>query len=702
MMNVIKRDGRKEQFNFQKVKEAIIKANSTLEIPYDDYTLKVVYEKLEHKFASLVEDSIEIEEIQNLVIHYLKKYCKRLAKHYSIYREERAKIRDAKQNGNYYDTILELVNGVSNDTSKENSNKDASQINVIRDLVAGETSKKLYREIVMPAKLKELHDKGVIHVHDCDYRLQKGITNCELTNLEEILNKGTVMNGKLIERPHSLQTACTIASQVITAISSSTYGGQTITMTHLAPFIEESKKQYEKITSDSNVIDKLLSREIKGAVQTLLYQLNTMASTNGQSPFITLFLYPDENPKYKEETMILCKEVLRQRIEGMKSPSGHTINPTFPKLVVCITDTMLDETHSDYEFTKLCAECVCKRMVPDFISEKNIKAIKEGCIIPPMGCRSFLHPWKNDKGEYQIYGRSNIGVISINLPYLALESDSLEEFGIKLRDMIDFVSYEQYKIYQSIASCSINIAPILYKYGALTRFKDGTIEQAIGNMRASVSIGYMGIAEVVERFGVKYHSDEGHALGISIMKLMYEQTNINKDKYGIALSLYGTPAESLTTKFAKACKDFPVIPHVNDRDYLTNSYHIQVEEPIDAFSKMDFESEFQRYSTGGAISYIEVPDIRNNPDVVISLMSYIYDKMTYCEINTTSCSICYECGFEGQIDMDKEGNCTCPNCGNNNPDKLYVVLRTCGYLGSFQHGSSKGRIADIINRVKHL
>lgn len=702
MMNVIKRDGRKEQFNFQKVKEAIIKANSTLEVPYDDNTLKTVYSKLEYKFASLVEDSIEIEKIQNLVVYYLRKYCKRLAKHYSIYREERAKIRDAKQNGNYYDTILELVNGVANDTSKENSNKDASQINVIRDLIAGETSKKLYREIVMPAKLKELHDKGVLHVHDCDYRLQKGITNCELTNLEDILNNGTVMNSKLIERPHSLQTACTIASQVITAISSSTYGGQTITMTHLAPFIEESRKQYAKITSDSNVINKLLDREVKGAIQTLLYQLNTMASTNGQSPFITLFLYPDENPKYKEETMILCKEVLRQRIEGMKSPSGHTINPTFPKLVVCITDSMLNKTHSDYEFTKLCAECVCKRMVPDFISEKNIKAVKEGCVIPPMGCRSFLHPWKDEKGEYQIYGRSNIGVISINLPYLALESNSLEEFEIKLKDMIDFVSYEQYKIYKSIASCSIDIAPILYKYGALTRFKEGTIEQAIGNMRASVSIGYIGIAEAVERFGVKYHSDRGHALGISIMKLMYEQTNLNKDKYGIALSLYGTPAESLTTKFARACKDFPVIPHVNDRDYLTNSYHIQVEEPIDAFNKMDFESEFQKYSTGGAISYIEVPDIRNNPDVVVSLMSYIYDKMTYCEINTTSCSVCYECGFEGQIDMDKDGNCTCPNCGNTDPDKLYVVLRTCGYLGSFQHGSSKGRIADIVNRVKHL
>ena len=701
-MNVIKRDGREESFNFSKVSNAIVKANSSLENPYDETLIETVLSKIDYRIKALTEDTIEIEEIQNLVIHYLKKYCKRLAKHYSIYREERAKIRDAKENGKYYDTILELVNGVPNDTSKENSNKDASQINVIRDLVAGETSKKLYREVVMPAKLKELHDKGVLHVHDCDYRLQKGITNCELTNLEDVLNNGTVMSGKLIERPHSLQTACTIASQVITAVSSSTYGGQTITMTHLAPFIEESRKQYEKITSDESTINKLLNREIKSAIQTLLYQLNTMISTNGQSPFITLFLYSDENPEYREDTMTLCKEVLRQRIEGMKSPSGHRINPTFPKLVVTITESMLDENHPDYDFTKLSAECVCMRMVPDFISEKNIKAIKEGCVIPPMGCRSFLHPWKNEKGEYQIYGRSNIGVISMNLPYLALKSSTLEEFKQALRDMIDFVSYEQYKIYKSIADCSINIAPILYKYGVLTRFNDGKIEQAIGNNRASVSIGYMGLAEVVERFGVKYHSEEGHKLGLDIMKIMFDQANINKEKYNIALSLYGTPAESLTTKFAKACKDFPIIPHVNDRDYITNSYHIQVEEPIDAFSKMDFESAFQKYSTGGAISYVEVPDIRHNPEVVISLMEHIYDKMTYCEINTTSCSICYECGFEGQIDMDKEGKCTCPNCGNTNPDKLYVVLRTCGYLGSFQYGSSKGRIGDIINRVKHL
>lgn len=702
-MIVIKRDGRHEDFDFSKVKNAIVKANNSMENPYEENFINLIYEKIEHKLLSLTKEFIGIEEIQDIIVSYLKKYSKRLYKHYYTYREERAKIRDAKENGKYYDTILELVNGISNETSKENSNKDASQINVIRDLIAGETSKKLYREIVMPSKLKELHDKGIIHVHDTDYRLQKGITNCELTNLKSILNEGTVMNDKLIEKPHSLQTACTIASQVITAVSSSTYGGQTITITHLAPFIKESKNRYEKILGKDNPhINILLTKEIESAIQTLLYQLNTIASTNGQSPFITLFLYPDEDPRYKEETMILCKEILKQRIQGMKSPSGNWINPTFPKLVVVITEDMLKESHPDYEFTKLCAECVTKRMVPDFISEKNMKSFKEGNIIPPMGCRSFLHPWKDENGEYKIYGRNNLGVISINLPYIALESNNLEDFYTKLKEMINFVSYEQYKIYQSIANCDINIAPILYKHGVLSRLNKGKIEQVIGNRRASISIGYMGIAEVVERFGIKYNSEEGHKLGLEIIKIMYNQTNLNKDKYDIALSLYGTPAESLTTKFAKACKEFPIIPRVNDRDYITNSYHIPVEEPIDAFSKMDFESEFQKYSTGGCISYIEVPDIRNNPEVVISLMKHIYDKMVYCEINTTSCSACYNCNFEGEIIIHENGECECPNCNNKDPNKLYVVRRTCGYLGSFQYGTSKGRLGDIINRVKHL
>lgn len=423
-----------------------------------------------------------------------------------------------------------------------------------------------------------------------------------------------------------------------------------------------------------------------------------------QSPFITLFLYLDEDPEYKKETLLLCNEVIRQRIEGMKAPSGHIISPTFPKLVVCLTDKMFVEGTPDYEFAQLCAKCVTKRMVPDFISEKNMKALKEGCVIPPMGCRSILHPWKDKNGNYQIYGRNNIGVISINLPYLALESKNIDEFYNKLDDMIDYVSKIQKSIYDVIVNSKVDIAPILYMYGVLGRAKSDTkIEDVIGNRKCSVSIGYMGIAECVERFGIHYNTKEGHDLGIDIIKHMFDRTNINKEKYDIALSLYGTPAESLTTKFAKALKVFPVIPYVNDRTYITNSYHIPVETHIDAFSKMNFESEFQKYSTGGAISYVEVPDVRNNPEAIFELMKHIFEVMVYCEINTTSCSICYNCGFEGEIELSKDGtHCTCPNCGCTDPSKLHVVLRSCGYLGEYSLGTSIGRAGDITNRVKHL
>lgn len=390
-MNVIKRDGRNEKLNPAKVREALEKANLSMNEPIEEELINFIYTKIVHKLMSLTKETIEIEEIQDIVVSYLKKYCKRLYKHYNNYRQERAKIRDIKQNGEYYNTVMELASGISNDSSKENSNKDAKQINVIRDLIAGETSKKLYRENIMSPKLKALHDKGILHVHDCDYRIIKEQTNCELQNLKSILNEGTVMNGKLIEKPHSLRTACTIASQVITAVSNCTYGGQTITISHLAPFIRISKEAIIEQLNDCHIIEgkdqlveSMLKKEIKDGIQTLLYQLNTMSSANGQSPFITLFLYLDEDPEYKEETRLLCEEVLKQRIQGMKSPSGNIINPTFPKLVVAVTDTMLDPNHKDYEFTKLCAECTCKRMVPDYISVKKCKEYKEGNVIPPI------------------------------------------------------------------------------------------------------------------------------------------------------------------------------------------------------------------------------------------------------------------------------------------------------------------------------
>lgn len=539
-MEVIKRDGRKEQFDEKKIKLAISKCYlANEEVPDEEQINKIISE-----IENLGKD-LSVEEIQDFIINDLDDLD--ISKAYKEYRDHRNKIRDFKLNQKFYTTVTELVDRKQNEASKENSNKDATQIHVIRDLIAGETSRKLYNELIMPNKLRELHEKGVLHVHDTDYRLQQNETNCELSDLKEVLTNGTVMNGKFIEPPKSLRTACTIASQVITAVSSSTYGGQTITMTHLAPFVKVSRhKLIYKLAklgiTDSKVVDAFLQDEIKDSIQTLLYQLNTISCTNGQSPFITLFLYPDEDLEYKKETLLLCNEVIRQRIEGMKAPSGHIISPTFPKLVVCLTDKMFVEGTSDYEFAQLCAKCVTKRMVPDFISEKNMKALKEGCVIPPMGCRSILHPWKDKNGNYQIYGRNNVGVISINLPYLALESKNIDEFYTKLDDMIDYVSKTQKSIYDVIVNSKVDIAPILYMYGVLGRAKSGTkIEDVIGNRKCSVSIGYMGIAECVERFGIHYNTKEGHDLGIDIIKHMFDRTNINKEKYDIALSLYGTP-----------------------------------------------------------------------------------------------------------------------------------------------------------------
>ena len=539
-MEVIKRDGRKEQFDEKKIKLAISKCYlANEEVPDEEQINKIISE-----IENLGKD-LTVEEIQDFIINDLDDLD--ISKAYKEYRDHRNKIRDFKLNQKFYTTVTELVDRKQNEASKENSNKDATQIHVIRDLIAGETSRKLYNELIMPNKLRELHEKGVLHVHDTDYRLQQNETNCELSDLKGVLTNGTVMNGKFIEPPKSLRTACTIASQVITAVSSSTYGGQTITMTHLAPFVKVSRhKLIYKLAklgiTDSKVVDAFLKDEIKDSIQTLLYQLNTISCTNGQSPFITLFLYPDEDLEYKKETLLLCNEVIRQRIEGMKAPSGHIISPTFPKLVVCLTDKMFVEGTPDYEFAQLCAKCVTKRMVPDFISEKNMKALKEGCVIPPMGCRSILHPWKDKNGNYQIYGRNNVGVISINLPYLALESKNIDEFYTKLDDMIDYVSKTQKSIYDVIVNSKVDIAPILYMYGVLGRAKSGTkIEDVIGNRKCSVSIGYMGIAECVERFGIHYNTKEGHDLGVNILKHMFERTNINKEKYDIALSLYGTP-----------------------------------------------------------------------------------------------------------------------------------------------------------------
>ena len=704
-MEVIKRDGRTQDFDVNKIKFAIEKAgvlNDTSDV------IGSVLDVLVDKYGVVAR--VPIEELQDIIVKALRKNHRKAAKLYKEYADNRTKIRDSKINNSYYKRIFELINGVSNDTSTENSNKDAKQMHVIRDLIVGELSKKMYREHIMPARLKDLHDNGIIHVHDCDYRLQPAMTNCGLINLEDVLQHGTVMNGKLIEKPHSLRTAANIATQVVAAVGSSQYGGITFTMTHLAPFVKiSSNRIYKRLNSlnlDVKTLnklhDKMLQEEIEESIQTINYQLNTMSTTNGQSPFITIFCYADEDPKYKKETTQLIEELFKQRIKGMKSPSGHVINPTFPKIVYVLTASNLDPKSPDFKTTQLAAKCTCKRMVPDYMSEKKAKEYKEGCVIPPMGCRSFLSPWKDKHGKYQIYGRMNTGVISINLPYIALSVENIDDFYKELKELTVYLCEQQKKIHDSIANSTIDIAPILWKYGVYGRAQEGTIKQCLDNLKCSVSIGYMGIAEVVERFGVAYNTEQGHKLGLDIIKTLADIVEEQKQKLGISLGLYGTPAESLTTKFARACKKFDVIKHVNDRDYITNSYHIPVETEIDGFSKIDFEAEFQRYSHNGAISYIEMPDIKNNPEAVIEVLRHIYDKIMYCEINTTGCSTCYACGYEGEMTMHNHNHFECPNCGNTNPELLNIIYRTCGYLGEFSHGTSKGRWEDIKNRVKHF
>lgn len=705
---VIKRDGRKEDFNPYKIENAI---NKCLKCNHKQLN-PTIATFIGNAIQSLDKEEIDVEEIQDLVVKILSQMNPSIAHSYQQYRIKRTKIRDTNTNGKYYETIVELATGVPNEISTENGNKDATQFNVMRDLIAGETCKKIYKETIMSPYLLELHNKGVLHIHDLDYRLMKGMLNCCLLELDDMLQNGTVLNGKRINKPHSLRTAVTIATQIILGVSSLQYGGISITTSHLAPFVRISKNSYETFlssfpyiskTDKERMVKEMLNKEIKDSIQTLLYQLNSMHSSNGQSPFITIFCYIHENEEYLEENVTLIKELLKQRIKGMEGPNGNNINPAFPKIIYVLDEDNINPNTKYYDVTKLAAECTCKRMVPDYISAKIMKKYKEGNVFPSMGCRSFLHPWKDKNGKYKFWGRQNIGVMSINLPYLALESKDYNDFLSKLDDIIDLISSEQYKVYQTVGETKVDVAPLLWCYGGFSRVPLGTkIKEVIKNRYCSASIGYMGIAECVYHFGKEYGTKEGQKLGLDILKHMYDRTNMNKEKYNLALSLYGTPAENTTTKFANAIKQFPVEKHVNDRDYITNSYHIPVEYKIDGYSKIEFEAPFQEYSSGGAISYVEMPDIRKNPEAVLNVLKCIYDNMMYCELNTTSCDVCYTCGYEGEIHMDSKGKLRCPNCGETDRHKLYAERRLCGYIGILTNGISKGRIADINNRVKHF
>lgn len=706
MIKVRKRNNDLVPFDIAKIKNAIQKAFLSCNVSVKESTINEIAEKVN------IWDSISIEDIQDQIEELLLDYdYQQVAKEYILYRYKHALTRQLADTNKFNTTISEIATGKSNEVTHENGNKDPKRFNVMRDLIAGEACKKLYKELECDKELLELHNKGAIHIHDTDYRFMRGISNCCLINLEDMLQNGTVVNGKLIEKPHSLRTAATIATQIMTAISSAQYGGISITLSHLAPFVRISEQHYKDLYSkynlDAKTLDKLvndsISKEIKDSTQTLLYQLNSMTGTNGQSPFCTIFCYIHENEEYINENIALIKELFKQRIQGMKGPTGENINPAFPKLIYVLDEDNILPGTKYYEITKLAADCTSKRMVPDYISAKVMKKYKEGCVFPSMGCRSFLHPWKDEHNNYKYYGRLNIGVISINLPYFALSSSNYEDFLHKLDSIIDKISAEQKRIFDQISNTSTDVAPILWNHGAFARLPEGSkIGDAIKDRYCSASIGYMGIAECVQHFGKVYGTKEGQDLGLDIIKRMYNRANINKEKYNLALSLYGTPAEATTTKFAEALKVFPIEEHVNDRNYITNSYHIPVEFPIDGFSKIEFEAPFQKYSSGGCISYIECPDVSKNQEAVLKILKHIYDYMMYCEINTTSCDCCYSCGYHGEINMDSEGKLTCPNCGETDPHKLYAIRRLCGYLGELTNGISKGRIGDIFNRVKHF
>lgn len=1077
---VIKRDGTKVKWNTDKIVDSIRKA-------FISFGLEIRFEPTEfYSFADTIYPNMEeipIEKIQDAIEYYLMDNYPKVAKSYILYRKEREKARDFKYNKKFYTTILELLSNKKNDVSKENANKDPSQFFTMRDLVAGETCKKIYKDFIMDKNILDMNNKGIIHIHDLDYRAMSGMTNCSLINLKDMLLNGTCIQGKAIHDIHSLRVASTIATQIIAAVGSSQYGGITINLSHLSPFVERSRLKYiqmfdsirprnkREADKKQKLIDKFLNKEIEDSIQTFQYQLNSLTTTNGQSPFITVACNTNDiDDEYPEYTAKLIEELLKQRIKGMEGINGNNINPSFPKIVYVLAENNVTENSKYYYLTKLAAECTAKRMVPDYVSEKISKELKEGRTIVPMGCvdkneviaykyndelfvdsfertwnrfknmfdvkiqpngideyidlnnvqiydndkfvsckriirntdkhnwlrlktsngrlltctedhplpikdkgrtkaidvkindkiegefnflegtkdynsekawvqgvilcdgcyhngilsatfalkneddiierlqkyytskgidsiikewhrgkkgnykeikfdssqdiykrkklieeltkdfeginkinrkipnvifdsnretrlnflggiidadgyvhhfknnytqieigstnkelaldelllvnslgykgkiienhynkdnqdkiryqvsfrcndeilnyvtckkkrdnyvkynennksnefivteikhldtenkysydvttesdtfsvsgihshncRSFLHPWKDEKGEYKEWGRFNIGVMTINLPYLALESKTIREFINKLEDMVDILSEQQHKVYKTICDSPVDVAPILWMYGGFTRAKSGQkIGEVIPKYYCSASIGYIGLAECVYRFGVNYPTKKGQKLAMMIMHKFYDAVEKNKKKYELAISIYGTPAENTTTTFAKALKDFPIMKNVNDKNYVTNSCHIPVWYKINGYNKILFESVFQKYSTGGHINYIEMPDVNHNPDACLNVMKFIYDNMLYCEMNTTSCDVCYKCGYHGEIQLLGNNKFRCPNCGNEDNSLLYVQRRICGYLGTLTNGISKGREGDISDRVKHF
>ena len=710
MKYVIKRDGRKVPYDPIKIENAVRKANDSIENgKISETQIKNIVKYIEN----LDKDVLTVEEIQDYVERRLVEIDKyELAKSYITYRYKRALVRKANTTDLQ---IKELIEGDSEYWNSENSNKNAKVVTTQRDYLAGITSTDITRRFLLPKEIVEAHDEGLIHFHDADYFAQNALHNCDLINLEDMLQNGSNINGVMIEKPHRFLTAMTIATQMITAVSSSQYGGVTITMTHLAPFVRDSynyyvKKYTERGFDEEDVkryADEDLKKEITDGVQTFQYQINSMTTTNGQAPFLSVCLYLGETEEYKTELAMIIEEVLKQRIVGMKNEKGVWITPAFPKLLYVLEEDNIREDGKYYYLTKLAAECTAKRMVPDYISEKVMKELKvdkagNHACYPCMGCRSFLTPWCDENGKPKYYGRFNQGVVTINLVDVALSSLGDEESFWKIFDRRLELCHQALQLrHERLATVKADVAPILWRYGALARLdKDETIHSLLHGGYSTISLGYAGLYECVKYMTGYSHTGQGKEFGLRVMQHLNDACNKWKAAENIDYSVYGTPIESTTYKFAKTLrKRFGVVEGITDRDYITNSYHVPVFEKIDAFTKLKLESEFQKLSPGGAVSYIETPNLSNNLDVVLQVIKFIYENIMYAELNTKS-DYCQECGYTGEILIDDNMEWYCPNCGCRDHSKLNVARRTCGYIGS--NFWNKGRTQEIKERVLHI
>ena len=712
-MKVIKRDGHMVEWCPEKIEMAIEKANA--EVEEEDQASSVQIKNIIKYIEKLGKKRILVEDIQDIIemkLMSIGKYA--LAKKYITYRYTRELVRKSNTTDL---AIKELIDGENEYWNTENSNKNAKIVTTQRDYLAGITSTDITRRFLLPEDIVNAHDDGIIHFHDADYFAQNALHNCDLINLEDMLQNGTNINGVMIEKPHRFLTAMTIATQLITAVNSSQYGGATITLTHLAPFVRDSynrylekyKKRKFKKEDCEKYAKEDLKKEIVDGVQTFQYQINSMTTTNGQAPFLSVCMYLGETEEYKEELAMIIEEVLNQRIQGMKNEKGVYITPAFPKLLYVLEEDNIHKDSKYYYLTELAAKCTAKRMVPDYISEKIMLQCKidkngNGNCYPCMGCRSFLTPYVDESGKPKYYGRFNQGVVTINLVDVALSSDkNMENFWNIFEERLELCHRALQIRHKRLSKVTSDVAPILWQYGALARLKKGeSIHDLLHNGYSTISLGYAGLYECVKYMTGHSHTDggKGKEFGLAVMQKMNDKCKEWKEAENIDYSVYGTPIESTTYKFAKCLKErFGVIKGITDRDYITNSYHVPVFEEIDAFSKLKLESEFQKLSPGGAISYIETPNLTNNLDAVLEVIKFIYDNIMYAELNTKS-DYCHECGYDGEILIDDNLEWYCPNCGNRNHDKLSVARRTCGYIGT--NFWNKGRTQEIKERVIHI